>query len=142
MIPLISLAAGLLFGAGLAISGMTRPAKVIGFLDFFGQWDPTLLFVMAGAVGVYAVGYRLARARGKPVLELGFEPSVEDRMTGRLFGGSTLFGVGWGLSGFCPGPAVTALASTAAAPIVFVAAMLAGMAAHRFFFGRSEDICG
>jgi uncharacterized membrane protein YedE/YeeE len=121
---LLPLAAGLLFAIGLGISGMTQPAKVSGFLDFFGHWDPSLAFVMGGAVGVYFVAYRLVRRLRGP----GFAALPSMPIDARLVGGAALFGVGWGLSGFCPGPALASVGAGAHAALWFVPAMLAGMA--------------
>lgn len=123
---LVHLAAGLVFGAGLALSGMIDPAKVTNFLDVAGAWDPTLAFVMAGAVAVAFAGYRLAFARGRPILGGSFDLPARTRIDGRLVGGAAIFGVGWGLAGFCPGPALASLGLGQGA-WVFVAAMVAGM---------------
>jgi uncharacterized membrane protein YedE/YeeE len=123
-----SLAVGILFGLGLVISGMANPQRVIGFLDITGEWDPSLLFVMAGALAVSFVGYRLVLARSRPLLEESFHLPVKVEIDRALIIGSALFGVGWGLAGFCPGPGVTALAFGDIQPWIFVAAMLAGMA--------------
>jgi uncharacterized membrane protein YedE/YeeE len=124
----VNLLAGLIFGLGLLISGMANPAKVQNFLDLAGAFDPSLLFVMAGAVVVTLVGYRLVLRAPKPVLTERFHlPAVKD-IDARLVGGAALFGVGWGLSGFCPGPAITSLALLAKGTLVFVPAMLAGIA--------------
>lgn len=125
-----ALAAGLIFGLGLSLSGMLDPARVRGFLDVTGAWDPSLMFVLGGAVAVSALGYQLSRRLARPVFDEQFQIPTNRRIDGRLLGGSALFGVGWGLSGFCPGPAVAAL-STGALPVaVFVLAMLVGMAAY------------
>ncbi|MGQ0732483.1 MAG: DUF6691 family protein [Acidobacteriota bacterium] len=124
--------AGALFGIGLAVSGMTRPDKIVGFLDLFGAWDPTLAFVMAGALAAHMGSARLAMRRPAPVYAASFEhPQQGDRPDVGLIAGSALFGVGWGLSGLCPGPSLVALASFSAQPVVFVVAMIAGMALHR-----------
>lgn len=124
---LVHLAAGLLFGAGLAISGMVDPAKVTNFLDLAGSWDPTLAFVMGGAVAVAFAGYRIAFARGAPVLADRFELLASNRIDGRLLGGAAIFGIGWGLVGFCPGPAIASLGLGSTGVWLFVAAMLGGM---------------
>lgn len=128
-----ALAAGLIFGLGLSLSGMLDPTRVRGFLDVTGAWDPTLAFVLGGAVGVAGAGYALARRLPHPAFDTDFELPTKRRIDRPLVAGAALFGIGWGLSGFCPGPAVAAL-STGALPVaVFVAAMLVGMAAqHRF----------
>lgn len=126
------LASGLLFGLGLAVSGMVNPEKVIGFLDVAGDWDPTLAFVMGGALLVAIPAFRFVIAeRSKPVFEDDFELPEAEEVNARLLGGSAMFGVGWGLSGFCPGPAVTALTSGLAPVFAFVAAMVAGMALYK-----------
>ena len=129
--------AGTLFGLGLAVSGMTDPAKVIGFLDLFGDWDPTLAFVMGGALLVAFPAFRWAGRRRRPVLAGSFDLPTERSPDPRLLGGATLFGVGWGLSGLCPGPAVASLVTGVPGIFAFVAAMLAGMAAHRLLFERA-----
>ncbi|HEY0838413.1 MAG TPA: DUF6691 family protein [Azospirillum sp.] len=123
-------AAGLLFGLGLLVSDMVSPAKVLGFLDLFGNWDPSLAFVMGGAVVVSALGYRLAVRRGAAVLAGALKVPDRRDVDGRLLGGSALFGVGWGLVGLCPGPAIVGLALGVKPLLVFVPAMLAGMAAY------------
>lgn len=129
---LAALGSGLVFGLGLSLSGMLDPARVRGFLDVAGAWDPCLMFVLGGAVTVSALGYRIARRLSKPAFAADFQIPANRRIDARLIGGSTLFGIGWGLSGFCPGPAVAALSSGALPVAVFVATMLVGMAAHRF----------
>lgn len=130
----VALIAGALFGSGLAVSGMMDPAKVIGFLDFFGDWDPTLAFVMGGALLVCVPAFRLVLRRPRPVFAEGFDLPTRTALDTRLLGGSALFGVGWGLSGFCPGPAVAALVPallTGLWPVfVFFVSMVAGMALH------------
>ena len=121
-------AAGGLFGAGLVISGMTEPRNVIGFLDFFGHWQPRLIAVMAGAIGVYAGALALlVRATGARAARL--LPPRNNRIDRSLLLGSAIFGVGWGLSGYCPGPAIASLGSGARGAVVFVAAMVAGILA-------------
>lgn len=126
----ISLACGLLFGLGLIGSGMTDPAKVQAFLDVAGAWDPSLALVMTGAVAASAAGVALARRRARAwcggMLAL---PSAT-RIDGRLLGGALVFGVGWGLAGYCPGPALVALGGGSGAAASFVAAMLAGIVLH------------
>ncbi len=123
----ISAIAGLVFGLGLIISGMADPAKVQNFLDLFGTWDPSLAFVMAGAIAVTFVGYRVAFGGGRPLLADGFSLPTKTAIDAPLVIGAALFGVGWGLSGFCPGPAVVSLPLLATGTLVFVAAMLVGM---------------
>jgi uncharacterized membrane protein YedE/YeeE len=121
---------GLLFGAGLIVSGMTDPFKVIGFLDVTGLWDPSLAFVMAGAVLIGAVAYRLAGKRDAAILGGPMRLPARAAVDRRLVAGSLLFGVGWGLAGFCPGPALAALGAGYGKAAAFVAAMLAGMAVY------------
>lgn len=118
---------GLVFGVGLVISGMANPAKVLNFLDLFGSWDPSLAFVMGGATLTAFVGYRLVWARGRPVLAEGFDLPKPSAVDAKLLTGAALFGVGWGIGGFCPGPAWTALPMLAPGTIVFVPAMLVGV---------------
>jgi hypothetical protein len=122
--------AGAMFGAGLLLAGMTRPEKVLGFLDVTGRWDPSLAFVMVGAIGVHAIAYRLIRRRPSPLLDTRFHWPTETGIDGRLLAGAALFGVGWGLAGFCPGPALVAAATGASSALVFVGAMIAGMLAQ------------
>jgi uncharacterized protein len=128
-----SFAAGLLFAAGLCLGGMTNPAKVIGFLDFFGRWDPGLGFVMVGAVGTYALAFRLITRRARPLFASRFSLPAKRDVDPTLLLGSALFGVGWGLAGYCPGPVVTSLASGAQPAFVFTVAMLVGLAAYAAF---------
>ena len=120
-------AAGLVFGIGLILSGMTDPGKVIGFLDVAGRWDPSLALVMGGAILVGFFAFRLAGRRGKTFLGDGLHLPQRRDIDLRLVGGSLLFGIGWGLAGFCPGPALVSLASGQQPAAVFVAAMLGGM---------------
>lgn len=129
---LISLVAGALFGAGLVISDMINPARVLGFLDFAGQWDPTLAFVLSGALAVSIPGYWMARRRGAPILDTQSHIPAPGAVDGRLITGAALFGVGWGLVGFCPGPALAALGTGEAKAFGFLAAMASGM----WLFGR------
>ncbi len=127
---LVSFACGFIFGAGLLISGMTDTAKVLGFLDIFGAWDATLAFVMAGAVAVSSIGFVLARRRGAPVFAAqSLWPTRRD-IDVPLVTGAALFGIGWGLAGLCPGPALVNLAGLSLPVIVFVAAMAVGMLGH------------
>lgn len=128
----ISFIAGLIFGLGLVIGGMANPAKVQNFLDLFGTFDPSLAFVMAGAVVVTFLGYRFAFRQPSPLCEERFHLPTATKFDPRLVIGPTLFGVGWGLSGFCPGPAITSLSLMAPGTLVFVAAMLAGIGLARF----------
>ena len=124
---LSALAAGLIFGVGLALSGMTDPAVVQGFLDIFGAWNPALLFVMAGAVCVTFIGYRFVFARGAPLLGPRFHVSKLTQIDAPLVIGAALFGLGWGLAGYCPGPAIASLASGNRDVLLFVVAMVIGM---------------
>lgn len=126
--PLVS---GLLFGAGLTLSGMTDPRRVRGFLDFFGNWDPTLAFVMGGAVIVMALAWRLRSRMAAPVFGEKFSMPDRTDIDPRLIIGSALFGIGWGIAGLCPGPAVASLALAPMDVLPFVLAMLAGMGLHR-----------
>lgn len=128
---LVNLALGLLFGVGLVVSGMSDPAKVLNFLDLFGTWDPSLAFVMGGAVIVAFVGYRLVLARPAPIAGGRFHLPERTEIDRRLLVGSAIFGLGWGLGGFCPGPALTALGLAAPGTLAFVPAMLLGMWAAR-----------
>jgi len=143
MAALWPLGAGLLFACGLALSGMTHPAKVRGFLDVTGHWDPTLAFVMAGAVSVYFVAQRAARRRPAPWLGGAFPGALSSVIDKRLLGGAALFGVGWGVCGFCPGPALVDFGAGAAAAWWFVPAMLGGMLAYEWFSSRArQQTCG
>lgn len=119
---------GLIFGLGLILSGMTNPAKVLGFLDITGAWDPSLAFVMGGAVLVAAIAFRLVRGRSTAWLGDPLRLPTARDIDRRLVLGSMTFGIGWGLAGFCPGPALASLAAGGGKPLIFVAAMLAGMA--------------
>lgn len=128
---LVPLAAGTIFGAGLTIGGMTDPARVRGFLDLFGNWDPTLAFVMGGAVLVMALAWAVQRTMRRPVFAQGFSLPDRNDLTPRLVGGSALFGIGWGVAGLCPGPGFAALAIDAPSAAIFLAAMLGGMVVTR-----------
>ena len=134
-----SFACGLIFGAGLMISGMTDPAKVLGFLDLFGTWDATLALVLAGAVAVSSVGFAIARRRGAPVLaERSFWPTRTDIDAQLLIAGG-LFGVGWGLVGLCPGPALVNLVGLSLPVIAFVVAMAIGMVGYDVWQSRGAS---
>ncbi|MFM8270103.1 MAG: DUF6691 family protein [Pseudomonadota bacterium] len=124
---LSSLFSGTLFALGLGISGMTQPQKVVGFLDLLGAWDPSLLFVMIGAILVYAVGYRFVSKMPKPLFSTQFLVPSNRQLDSSLFVGSALFGIGWGIAGFCPGPALTSLVGVGHASLVFVGTMLLTM---------------
>ncbi len=128
----IALAAGLLFGAGLAVSGMADPQRVQAFLDLGGDWDPTLAFVMGGAMLVMVVAWAIQRRMAAPVAAGKFDLSATNRIDARLAIGALIFGAGWGIGGLCPGPAIADLAIAPVQAAMFVAAMLAGMAIHRF----------
>lgn len=130
MYLLVSFAVGLLFGLGLIVSGMANPAKVLGFLDLAGPWDPSLVLVMAGAIAVGVVGFAIAGRRARSWLGLPMRLPANRVVDRRLVVGGLLFGAGWGLAGFCPGPAVVALGAGYWQAGVFVFAMLAGMAVH------------
>ena len=135
---LVALLAGTLFGLGLAISGMMNPAKVVGFLDVAGEWDPTLAFVMGGALLVTVPAFRLILGRPRPILAGDFALPAKSTLDARLLGGAALFGVGWGLSGFCPGPAVAALTTGLTPVFAFVAAMIAGMVLYTWVLERPD----
>lgn len=126
MNKLIAFVASVIFGFGLAVSGMINPAKVLGFLDFFGNWDPTLAFVMGGAILVSFPAFQLARKRERPMLADSFKLPTNTSIDRRLLAGAALFGIGWGLGGFCPGPAIAALGSLQWPIFGFLAAMLVG----------------
>ena len=127
MNALSSFASGLVFGLGLILSGMTDPGKVIGFLDVFGKWDPSLAFVMGGAILVGFFAFMLAHRRAKSFLGGSLHLPQRRDIDNRLVGGSLVFGIGWGLAGFCPGPALVSFASGVDKAAIFVAAMLGGM---------------
>jgi len=122
-----ALLAGLLFGIGLMVSGMANPAKVLGFLDLAGRWDPSLAFVMVGAIVIGSVAFLLARRRQRSLLGLPMQLPASTTITPRLVIGSALFGIGWGMAGFCPGPALVALGAGYPKAVGFVMAMVAGM---------------
>ena len=124
---LVAILGGALFGAGVCISGMVRPSKVIGFLDFDGAWDPSLLVVMASALAVSLVAWRIVARLRTPRFGTAFPPPASPVVDARMIGGAVLFGVGWGLSGYCPGPALVSLVSGVTAVFVFCGAMLAAM---------------
>jgi uncharacterized membrane protein YedE/YeeE len=134
---LVSLAAGAIFGAGLALGGMTDPARVRSFLDLFGAWDPTLAFVMGGAVLVMALAWVMQRQMLRPLFAEGFSLPDRNDLTPRLIGGSALFGIGWGIAGLCPGPGFAALAIEPVSAAIFVAALLAGMLLVRLMEGQA-----
>jgi uncharacterized protein len=134
---IVPLASGILFGAGLTIGGMTDPARVRGFLDLFGAWDPTLAFVMGGAVLVMAIAWMLQRRMQRPAFAETFALPDRSDITPRLVGGSALFGIGWAIAGLCPGPGFAALAIAPAPAAIFLAAMLAGMMIARLWDSKA-----
>ncbi|MFN3232084.1 MAG: DUF6691 family protein [Alphaproteobacteria bacterium] len=119
-------ACGLIFGIGLTISGMTNPEKIIRFVDFTGQWDPSLAFVMVGALITFGIGFPLTQRSAQPLFAQSFQVPTRRDIDPKLIGGAALFGVGWGLSGICPGPSITALAFGLTDFYIFFAAMVAG----------------
>lgn len=130
----ISLVSGLIFGFGLALSGMLDPARVRGFLDIFGAWDPSLAFVLGGAVAVSSIGYFISRGMTGPALDVAFFLPTKTAIDSPLLVGAGLFGIGWGLSGLCPGPAIASLSLGISATVVFTIAMIAGVFAHDHLF--------
>jgi len=135
----LTLISGLLFGFGLLLSGMADPAKVQNFLDLFGTWDPSLAFVMGGAIAVTMPGFWLVIRRNKPFFNDVFHLPSRTDLDPRLITGAAIFGVGWGLGGFCPGPAITALPLAAEGTLIFVATMLTGMAASKYVLQRRDS---
>lgn len=131
-----SFLAGLVFGLGLIVSGMANPAKVLGFLDLGGRWDPSLAFVMGGAIAVGAVAFAVARRRTRSLLGAAMRLPAARAIDRRLVAGSVLFGIGWGVAGFCPGPGLVAAGMGEAKALVFVAAMLAGMVGYELIERR------
>jgi uncharacterized protein len=130
-IPIASLVTGTIFGAGLALSDMINPARVLGFLDLAGQWDPSLAFVMGGAIIPMVIAYSVSRRMRTPLFDKSFFIPENRVLDSRLLIGAALFGIGWGLVGFCPGPAIAGLVIGAWQPWLFVVAMLGGMLIHR-----------
>lgn len=134
---------GGLFGVGLAISGMTQPAKIVGFFDFFGSWDPSLAFVMLGALLVYTPVYRWAvRTWQHPIWAPSFSLPTRRDIDGRLVVGSAIFGIGWGLGGYCPGPAFTSVGAGSKEALTFGAAMLVGVGVYQLFMRAREGRTG
>ena len=131
-------ACGALFGVGLLISGMTKPDKVSGFLDFFGKWDGSLMFVMVGAIGVHLVLIRLIARRTRPLYSETFVERVRRNVDAPLLLGASLFGIGWGLAGYCPGPALVALGTLNSGAVVFVVAMVLGMVLQHATFPAKQ----
>lgn len=137
MAVLATLVSGLLFGLGLIVSGLANPAKVLNFLDIAGSWDPSLAFTMGAAVATTAVGFLLVQKRARPLFaERFYLPDARDA-DARLLTGAAVFGIGWGLAGYCPGPAVTAITIGGVPTLIFLSAMLAGMWLSRFWFGTA-----
>ncbi len=130
----VNFCAGILFGLGLALSGMADPAKVLNFLDVTGTWDPSLAFVMAGAIAVTASGYAFVLRRQRPIYENQFDLPRTAPVDTQLLTGAAIFGVGWGLGGYCPGPAIASLALAAKGTLAFAAAMLVGI-------GTAQVVC-
>jgi uncharacterized membrane protein YedE/YeeE len=138
MTSFASLLAGLVFGLGLIVSGMADPAKVLGFLDLGGAWDPSLAFVMAGAIAVGALAFAVARKRTVSFLGAKMKLPTSRDIDGRLVIGSVVFGIGWGVAGFCPGPGLVALGMGEVKALVFVTAMLVGMGAFELIERRRQ----
>ena len=136
MALLINFVIGLIFGLGLVVSGMSNPDKVLNFLDLAGYWDPSLAFVMGGAVIVAFIGYRIVLQRNAPIFDTKFHVPTRTDVDTRLIVGPALFGIGWGLGGFCPGPALTAIGLGAPGTLIFVPAMLVGMWVARLMAER------
>lgn len=134
----MALVAGLVFAIGLIVSGMSNPAKVIGFLDLAGKWDPSLVLVMAGAIAVSFVPFQRATRRSRSVLGEPVRLPTANDIDRRLVLGALTFGAGWGLAGYCPGPALASLLSGSAKPVVFVAAMIGGMLLFQLLDGLSQ----
>jgi uncharacterized membrane protein YedE/YeeE len=124
---IVAFGSGLVFAIGLVVSGMTRPSKVIGFLDFAGNWDPSLAFVMVGAIAVNVIAVLWTRSASSPVFAQSFQVTTRRDIDTALIAGAAVFGIGWGLAGYCPGPALTSVASLAPSTLVFFVSMLAGM---------------
>ncbi len=139
MRPAVALVCGLVFGAGLIISQMSNPAKVIGFLDITDKWDPSLALVMGSAVAVFGVLYRLALRQGTPLFAARFSLPEKQTLEAPLVVGALTFGVGWGLGGFCPGPAIVSAGFGDPRVWAFVAAMIAGMLMYRMGLRRTPD---
>lgn len=129
-------ASGFLFGLGLAISGMTNPAKVVGFLDIAGDWDPSLILVMVAGLGITVPSFHFILKQKQPLFSKQFFLPTRKDLDGKLLAGSALFGIGWGIGGYCPGPALAALVSLNSNVILFCGAMLAGMVLHHFLMEK------
>jgi uncharacterized protein len=139
---LTALIAGLMFGAGLAVSGMIDPARVRGFLDLLGDWDPTLAFVMGGAMVPMAIAWWIRSRMQSPFAADDFDLPGTQKIDRKLAAGAVLFGMGWGISGLCPGPALADLAIAPVPALIFVAAMIAGMVVHRITFSDASKLGG
>ena len=133
---IVSLLSGTLFGVGLIVSGMVNPQKVLGFLDIAGKWDPTLAFVMGGALLVAYPAFHIVLRRPRPLLGESFYLPAKQQIDSALLFGACVFGIGWGLAGLCPGPALTAIGAGQSQAFVFVGAMIGGVFAHKFLFER------
>jgi uncharacterized membrane protein YedE/YeeE len=140
MLNLTALLSGLVFGLGLILGGMTNPSKVIGFLDVAGLWDPSLALVMGGAIAVASVAFAVAGRRVRSLLGSPMQIPTKRDLDPRLIGGSLMFGAGWGLAGFCPGPAFTALTTGGSPALIFDATMLVGMAGARWLANRPATL--
>lgn len=136
---IIAFIVGFIFAIGLCLAGMTQTQKIIGFLDVFGNWDPSLIFVMIGAIGIHFIAYRLIIKRSAPLFSNQWYIPNKKEITVRLVVGSLLFGIGWGLGGYCPGPAVVSLASLQLSPVIFVASMIGGMIIFRVLFRKVTE---
>tara|TARA_R110002072_G_scaffold6717_8_gene38439 strand:- start:976 stop:1422 length:447 start_codon:yes stop_codon:yes gene_type:complete len=136
---LLTLLVGMLFGTGIAMSGMANPAKVINFFDVAGTWDPSLAFVMGGAVIVTFIGYRMVLRRPRPIYEPAFDIPKNRQLDARLLVGAGIFGIGWGITGFCPGGALPVLGTLDTRVIIFVAALVAGMLITRVLLERAAS---
>ena len=132
MNKIFSLLSGIIFGLGLTVSSMTNPAKVIGFLDITGNWDPSLMFVMLGAIAISAPFFYLLRNKNKPLFDSNFEIPTIKNLDKKLVLGASIFGIGWGMVGFCPGPAIASLALLKPFSIIFVIAMVGGFYMSKF----------
>jgi uncharacterized membrane protein YedE/YeeE len=129
-------AVGFIFALGLGIAGMTQPQRVVAFLDLFGDWNPSLAFVMIGAIAVHSIAYRIAKNRTSPLFDVKWHIPTKKELTPSLMVGAFVFGVGWGLAGYCPGPALTSLASFDLRPWIFVVSMIMGMGLYRLVENR------